>query len=238
MWKLRLQQLNREFGRIMWDIYKCIIYEVYEIWTLLTPSESFVVLQSFSIKNRCFIFLCVSINRRYNPLSLDLTLKVLLRYRKRCKRTKNHLQTISAHNIVLFSHFHSFSRRDGYKSSCNFVYSKLGSVQENHLKRGAFWTGLSEYLLPAEADELLVVLLKLSPVFGREPVWLLARSCWGDPGRDFTDSVEWKLNIFQSLELLRIMFLNSSLDQCLSHKQKGARVRWQLVKSTFPPLIL
>ena len=102
MWKLRLQQLNREFGRIMWDIYKCIIYEVYEIWTLLTPSESFVVLQSFSIKNRCFIFLCVSINRRYNPLSLDLTLKVLLRYRKRCKRTKNHLQTISAHNIMCY----------------------------------------------------------------------------------------------------------------------------------------
>ena len=52
------------------------------------------------IKNRCFIFLCVSINKCHNPLSL----KVLLKYIKRCERAENHLQTISAHNIMCYFH--------------------------------------------------------------------------------------------------------------------------------------
>ena len=71
------------------------------------------------IKNRYFIFLCVSISKCHNPLSL----KVLLKYMKRCKRTKNHLPTISAHNIT-----------------CSFHISILFPGQE---KFGLFKTGVS-----------------------------------------------------------------------------------------------
>ena len=121
-----------------------------------------------------------------------------------------------------------------YASSCNFVYSKLGLVKENHLHRGAFWTGLSECLLPpAEADELLVVLLQLPPVFGGEPVLLLARSCWGDPGRDLTESVERNLIIFRSLEFLRIMLMNSSLDSFPSASpslRRKTASTWEVVR--------
>ena len=87
------------------------------------------------IKNRCFIFLCVSINKCHNPLSL----KVLLKYMKRCKRTNNHLQTISAH--VLFSNLHSFSCRDGLDTKeLQFGFVKTGvSPRESSLTRRIFW---------------------------------------------------------------------------------------------------
>ena len=149
------------------------------------------------IKNRCFIFLCVSINKCHNPLSL----KVLLKYMKRCKRTNNHLQTISAH--VLFSHFHSFSRRDGLDTKAfGFGFVKTGVSPRESSSTGRILKRLSSpcrsWRAPCRSPTTLASIReRLSP---REPVWLLARSCWGDPGTDFTDSVEQNLNIFRSLK--------------------------------------
>ena len=86
------------------------------------------------IKNRCFIFLCVSINKCHNPLSL----KVLLKYIKRCERAENHLQTISAHNIMCYFHISIlFPAGLDTKKQLQFGYSKLGLGESSSLR--TFW---------------------------------------------------------------------------------------------------
>ena len=145
------------------------------------------------IKNRCFIFLCVSINKCHNPLSL----KVLLKYMKRCKRTNNHLQTISAH--VLFSHFHSFSRRDRLDTKAFAIrFCQNWGQSKRIIFDGAHFE--QDFLIVFSLQELTSSLSFNSRQYLGGNLSERASMTSGSiakvrrSGRDFTDSVEWNLN--------------------------------------------